>query len=136
MYPEYKYSKKLLPLPQCFTNKSDDSKVFRADLHKKATCWVTQGPVLRGFMVQNPAVATLKFLIIFEHKVLLFLFCTRYYKLCSWTYQLPTNINPYLTYLEELLWMLNRGHVIKFFIVYKAFSHKSYSSSVNGFVII
>lgn len=74
MYPEYKYSKKLLPLPQRFTNKSDDSKVFRADLHKKATCWVTQGPVLRGFMVQNPAVATLKFLIIFEHKVLLFYF--------------------------------------------------------------
>lgn len=72
MYPEYKY-KKFYP-SQPFTNKSDESKVFRADLHKKATCSSHTGPCACSFMVQNSAVATLKFLIIFEHKVLLFYF--------------------------------------------------------------
>lgn len=53
MYPEYKYSKKLLPLPQRFTNKSDDSKVFRADLHKKATLGHT-GPCAQRFHGSKP----------------------------------------------------------------------------------
>ena len=72
MYPEYKYSKNFYPFPNALLTNLMIAKCSGLTFTRRRP-WVTQGPVLRGFMVQNPAVATLKFLIIFEHKVLIFI---------------------------------------------------------------